>query len=109
MCLYCLFSLQHLILLKVKDSISDYNCGVFRWQSTSQGGSASAAKMKAIKHLSEAQETPVFTHFDASDLTMSRGCKRKVTHHSVFQVQKKNEKQIYDFFFRVWGFVVCCV
>lgn len=89
MCLYCLFSLQHLILLKVKDSISDYNCGVFRCESTSQGDSASATKMKAIKHLREAQETPVFTHFGTSDLTMSRGCKREVTHHSVFQVQKK--------------------
>lgn len=93
MCLYCLFSLQHLILLKVKDSISDYNCGVFRCESTSRGSSASAAKTKAIKHLSEAWETPVFTQIDTSELTMSRDCKREITHASVFQVQKKNEKQ----------------
>lgn len=36
MCLYCLFSLQHLILLKVKDSISNYNCGAFSCESTSR-------------------------------------------------------------------------
>lgn len=86
MCLYCLFSLQHLILLKVKDSISDYNCGVFRCESTAQGSSLSAAKMKAIKHLSKASKTPVFTHTDISKLTMSKDCKREIACHSLFQV-----------------------
>lgn len=56
-----------------------------------QGSSASAAKMKAIKHLSEAQETPVFTQRVTSELTRSSNCKREITHHSVFQVQKKNQ------------------